>query len=122
MSLFDGNQQQIEWYPFFSYSIFFLQFLDGMTNFDEDSVSGVGSGGIFSDTLMEEIKALVHRHPDKLYMEVIGSQNKGYRVEMTVVTYCRNRKEIDDRSKYRVLLIIACLPEFWSAWKGAHHI
>ncbi|PSS19872.1 Carboxypeptidase [Actinidia chinensis var. chinensis] len=53
---------------------------------------------------MEEIKALVHRHPDKLYMEVIGRQNKGYHAEMTVVTYCRNRKEIDDRSKYRVLL------------------
>ncbi|XP_057502430.1 uncharacterized protein LOC130786203 [Actinidia eriantha] len=57
-----------------------------------------------SDTLMEEIKALVHRHPDKLHMEVIGRQNKGYHAEMTVVTYCRNRKEIDDKSKYRVLL------------------
>ncbi|GFS35962.1 Zn-dependent exopeptidases superfamily protein [Actinidia rufa] len=75
-----------------------------MANFGEDSVSGVGPVGIFSGTLMEEIKALVHRHPDKLYMEVIGRQNKGYHAEMTIVTYCRNRKEIDDRSKYRVLL------------------
>ena len=39
-----------------------------MANFGEDSVSGVGSVGIFSNTLMEEIKALVHRHPDKLYV------------------------------------------------------
>ncbi|KAE9458668.1 hypothetical protein C3L33_09416, partial [Rhododendron williamsianum] len=37
-------------------------------------------------------------------METIGSQNKGYRAEMTVVTYCLNRTEIDDKLKYRVLL------------------
>ncbi|XP_052202265.1 uncharacterized protein LOC127808010 [Diospyros lotus] len=57
-----------------------------------------------SDTLMEEIKSLVHRHPDKLHMETFGSKNKGYHSEMTVVTYCRNRKEVDDSSKYRILL------------------
>uniref|UniRef100_A0A5B6Z6W7 Putative carboxypeptidase A6 n=1 Tax=Davidia involucrata TaxID=16924 RepID=A0A5B6Z6W7_DAVIN len=57
-----------------------------------------------SDALMEEIKALVRRHPDKLTLEKIRSQNKGYHAEMTVVTYCRNRKEIDDRSKFRILL------------------
>ncbi|XP_057504207.1 uncharacterized protein LOC130787774 isoform X3 [Actinidia eriantha] len=79
--------------------------VNGKTNLTRPSVTPINRDLYHtSDTLMEEIKALVHRHPDKLYMEVIGSQNKGYRVEMTVVTYCRNRKEIDDRSKYRVLL------------------
>ncbi|KAG5542783.1 hypothetical protein RHGRI_015782 [Rhododendron griersonianum] len=57
-----------------------------------------------SHALMEQIKALVHRHPDKLYMETFRSKNKGYHAEMTVVTYCRNRKQIDDKSKYRILL------------------
>ncbi|KAI8005021.1 hypothetical protein LOK49_LG08G00107 [Camellia lanceoleosa] len=57
-----------------------------------------------SDALMEQIKALVYRHPDKLYMETTGGKNKGYRAEMTVVTYCRNRKDIDDKSKFRILL------------------
>lgn len=44
-------------------------------------------------------------------METIGSQNKGYRAEMTVVTYCLNRTEIDDKLKYRVLLV--CLVSHW---------
>lgn len=57
-----------------------------------------------SKTLMEEIKALVHRHPNKFIMETIGSKNRGYYAEMNVVTYCRTRKGMDDRSKYRVLL------------------
>ncbi|XP_028083274.1 mast cell carboxypeptidase A [Camellia sinensis] len=57
-----------------------------------------------SDALMEQIKALVYRHPDKLYMETIGGKNRGYRAEITVVTYCRNRKDIDDKSKFRILL------------------
>ncbi|THG12613.1 hypothetical protein TEA_025893 [Camellia sinensis var. sinensis] len=47
-----------------------------------------------SDALMEQIKALVYRHPDKLYMETTGGKNKGYHAEMIVVTYCRNRKDI----------------------------
>ncbi|KAI8009175.1 putative E3 ubiquitin-protein ligase ARI8 [Camellia lanceoleosa] len=61
------------------------------------------------DALMEQIKALVYRHPDKLYMETTGGKNKGYHAEMTVVTYCRNRKDIDDKSKFRILLISLCL-------------
>ncbi|KAL7212289.1 hypothetical protein ACSBR2_015045 [Camellia fascicularis] len=59
---------------------------------------------VTSDALMEQIKALAYRHPDKLYMETTGGKNKGYRAEMTVVTYCRNRKDIDDKSKFRILL------------------
>ncbi|XP_022875417.1 uncharacterized protein LOC111393883 [Olea europaea var. sylvestris] len=58
----------------------------------------------YSGGLLEEIKSLVHRHPDKLSMEKISSKNKGYEAEMTVVTYCQNRKETDDRSKFRILL------------------
>lgn len=59
-----------------------------------------------SADLLEEIKALVHRHPDKLTVETIKTGNKGYKAEITVVTYCRNRKETDDRSKFRILLMI----------------
>ncbi|KAJ6736507.1 PROTEASE FAMILY M14 CARBOXYPEPTIDASE AB [Salix viminalis] len=57
-----------------------------------------------SADLLEEIKALVHRHPDKLTVETIKTGNKGYKAEITVVTYCRSRKETDDRSKFRILL------------------
>ncbi|KAK9269917.1 hypothetical protein L1049_025490 [Liquidambar formosana] len=53
---------------------------------------------------MEEIKDLVHRHPDKLTMETIRTRSKGYHAEISVVTYCRSRREIDDRSKFRILL------------------
>lgn len=38
-------------------------------------------------------------------METIETGNQGYKAEVTVVTYCRNRKEIDDRSKFRILLV-----------------
>ncbi|KAK6939231.1 Peptidase M14, carboxypeptidase A [Dillenia turbinata] len=54
--------------------------------------------------LMEEIKELVHRHPDKLSIETFKTENKGYKAEITVVTYSRNQREIDDRSKFRILL------------------
>ncbi|XP_035551277.1 carboxypeptidase A6-like [Juglans regia] len=58
----------------------------------------------FSGDLMEQIKALVHRHPGKLTMETIKSRNKGYRAEISVVTYCRGGGEYDDRSMFRILL------------------
>ncbi|XP_050214606.1 uncharacterized protein LOC126665755 [Mercurialis annua] len=54
--------------------------------------------------LLEQIKALVHRHPDKLTVETIDTRNKGYQAQITVVTYCRSGKESDDRSKFRILL------------------
>ncbi|GLT45669.1 hypothetical protein SLA2020_194850 [Shorea laevis] len=57
-----------------------------------------------SSDLIEEIKSLVHRHPDKLTMETMKAANKGYEAEITAVTYSRNRKESDDRSKFRILL------------------
>ncbi|KAL6995962.1 hypothetical protein U1Q18_006099 [Sarracenia purpurea var. burkii] len=57
-----------------------------------------------SDALIQEIKALVHRHPNKLSMEMFGSNNKGYHADMNVVTFCQNRKDINDKSKYRILL------------------
>ncbi|KAL5778356.1 hypothetical protein ACOSP7_011282 [Xanthoceras sorbifolium] len=57
-----------------------------------------------SGDLMEQISNLVHRHPDKLTMETIKTGNKGYNAELNVVTYCRNRKDGDDRTKFRILL------------------
>ncbi|XP_028784651.1 metallocarboxypeptidase A-like protein ARB_03789 isoform X2 [Neltuma alba] len=53
---------------------------------------------------MEEIKALVHRHPDKLTMETIKARNKGYSAEVTVVTYCQGKRENHEQSKFRILL------------------
>ncbi|XP_015884060.1 uncharacterized protein LOC107419774 isoform X1 [Ziziphus jujuba] len=57
-----------------------------------------------SGDLKREIKTLVNRHPDKFTFETIKSGNKGYHAEVGVVTYCRRRQEIDDRSKFRILL------------------
>ncbi|CAI9270450.1 unnamed protein product [Lactuca saligna] len=74
-----------------------------------------------SDALMEEIEALVNRHQDRLHMETFQSTNKGYHAELNVVTYCRNRTAIEDKSKFRILLMITCLPEFWAACTGAYY-
>ncbi|KAL2346183.1 hypothetical protein Fmac_000183 [Flemingia macrophylla] len=57
-----------------------------------------------SGNLMEEIRALVHRHPDKLTMETIKAGNRGYGAEVTVVTYCKQKQENNERSKLRILL------------------
>ncbi|KAG9153044.1 hypothetical protein Leryth_012305 [Lithospermum erythrorhizon] len=57
-----------------------------------------------SGALLEEIESLVHRHPDKLSIETFASANKGYHTDMTVITYCRNRKDNEDKSKFRILL------------------
>ncbi|XP_022718019.1 metallocarboxypeptidase A-like protein MCYG_01475, partial [Durio zibethinus] len=54
--------------------------------------------------LIEQIKSVVHRHPDKRIVETIKAGNKGYEAEITVVTYCQSGKESDDRSKFRILL------------------
>lgn len=75
-----------------------------------------------SDALMEEIEALVNRHKDRLHMETFQTTNKGYSAELNVVTYCRNRTAIDDKSKFRILLMITCLPEFWAACAGAYYL
>lgn len=102
---------------------------------------GFVSLNFYSVSLQEEIESLVHRHPDKLsvgiglyflllmfihcqyklcfliniiisQIEKISSKNRGYGAEMTVVTYCQNRKESDDRSKFRILLVSICLTVF----------
>ncbi|KAK7283452.1 hypothetical protein RIF29_12976 [Crotalaria pallida] len=57
-----------------------------------------------SDNLMEEIKDLVRRHPDKLTMDIMKGGNKGYGAEVPVVTYCKGKNENDERSKFRILL------------------
>lgn len=74
-----------------------------------------------SNALMEEIEALVNRHQDRLHIETFQSTNKGYHAELNVVTYCRNRTAIEDKSKFRILLMITCLPEFWAACTGAYY-
>ncbi|KAL6981755.1 eIF-2-alpha kinase activator GCN1, partial [Sarracenia purpurea var. burkii] len=43
--------------------------------------------------------------PEVKKMEMFGSNNKGYHADMNVVTFCQNRKDINDKSKYRILLI-----------------
>ncbi|XP_023546095.1 putative metallocarboxypeptidase ecm14 isoform X2 [Cucurbita pepo subsp. pepo] len=53
---------------------------------------------------MKEIKALVHRHPDKLTIETMEARNKGYFAEIPVVTYCHGRNKVNDMSKFRILL------------------
>ncbi|KAA8528819.1 hypothetical protein F0562_036174 [Nyssa sinensis] len=88
-------------------SLFFACFslVNGKSNLTRPSFTHINRDLYHTSVaLMDEIKALVHRHPDKLFLETIRSQNKGYHAEMTVVTYCRNRKEIEDRSKFRILL------------------
>ncbi|XVF74120.1 hypothetical protein PTKIN_Ptkin13bG0034800 [Pterospermum kingtungense] len=57
-----------------------------------------------SNDLIEQIKSLVHQHPDKLTVETIKAGNRGYEAEITVVTYCQNWKGSDDKSKFRILL------------------
>ncbi|KAK7311015.1 hypothetical protein RJT34_08863 [Clitoria ternatea] len=57
-----------------------------------------------SGNLMEEIGALVHRHPDKLSVETIQARNKGYGADVTVVTYCKGKNENDEGSRFRILL------------------
>lgn len=74
-----------------------------------------------SDALLEEIKNLVDRHPDILSMETLNGKNRGYEADVNVVTYCQNREETDEKSKFRILIMIACIPEFWSAREGAYY-
>lgn len=57
-----------------------------------------------SGSFIEEIEALVRRHPDKLSIQTVSSTNKGYQAEVTVITYCRKRKDCDGKSKLRILL------------------
>ncbi|CAK9178333.1 unnamed protein product [Ilex paraguariensis] len=89
----------------FSLFIACISVVDGESNLNKPSFTLINRDLYHtSGALMEEIEALVHRHSDKLSIETITSKNKGYQSEITVVTYCRNRKEIDDRSKFRILL------------------
>ncbi|KAM7259660.1 hypothetical protein ACFE04_015401 [Oxalis oulophora] len=57
-----------------------------------------------SSDLIEQIKDLVHRHPDKLSIETLNTGNKGYNADISVVTYCRKRREKDAKAKFRILL------------------
>ncbi|KAI3895919.1 hypothetical protein MKW98_025710 [Papaver atlanticum] len=57
-----------------------------------------------SDALEEQIRDLVSRHPNKLRIETIKTQNQGYLAEISVVTYSHYNNEIDNKSKFRILL------------------
>lgn len=78
----------------------------GETNPSNESYSTPINRDLYhsSGDLVEELKALVHRHPDKLTMETIRTRNKGYHAEVRVVTYSQSRREIDDRSRFRILI------------------
>ncbi|KAG9443187.1 hypothetical protein H6P81_019041 [Aristolochia fimbriata] len=57
-----------------------------------------------SDSLLKKVTALVGRHPDRLSMEKIRAQNKGYSAEILVVTYSHVQRQIEESSKFRILL------------------
>lgn len=38
-------------------------------------------------------------------METIKAGNRGYDAEISVVTYCKRKKDNDERSKFRILLV-----------------
>ena len=38
-------------------------------------------------------------------MEILNGQNRGYEADLNVVTYCQNRKETDEKSKFRILIV-----------------
>ncbi|XP_010683637.2 uncharacterized protein LOC104898281 [Beta vulgaris subsp. vulgaris] len=89
---------------FFSFLCFpFLTTIDADT--DRNSIVTPINRDLYhsSANLMGEIEALANRHPNKLSIETIASENKGYQAQIAVVTYCRDRKE-DDKSKFRILL------------------
>ncbi|KAK7351803.1 hypothetical protein VNO77_11508 [Canavalia gladiata] len=96
----------------FSISIFFLTYSRDLLfvnaqlyNLTEPLVTPINYDLYHSSgDLMEEIRALVHRHPNKLTMETIKAKNKGYGAKVTVVTYCKGKKENDKKSKFRILI------------------
>ncbi|CAN6271197.1 unnamed protein product [Urochloa humidicola] len=57
-----------------------------------------------SDSLLDEIKALVARHPDKLSMDAVKTSNKGYSAELFVVTFNHMKESVDNGSKVHILL------------------
>ncbi|XP_027354753.1 carboxypeptidase B2 [Abrus precatorius] len=102
----------LSFFAFFSISIFSLTSSRDLVlvnaqsdNLTQPSVTPINYDLYHSSgNLMEEIRALVHRHPDKLTMEAIKAGNKGYGAEVTVVTYSKGKKENDERPKFRILL------------------
>jgi len=75
-----------------------------------------------SGALLNEIEALASRHPDVLTMEKMRADNKGYAAEIVVITYNHVKKQTNNKSKFRILLNIPCLPELWTAWEGAYYL
>ncbi|KAE8057375.1 hypothetical protein FH972_014076 [Carpinus fangiana] len=105
LSLSSSSSIRFCFFAFLQYASFLVLVVNGKKNLIPSSSMPVNRDLYHSSgDLMEQIKALVHRHPDKLTMERIKSRNKGYQAEISVVTYCWGRKENDDRSKFRILL------------------
>lgn len=38
-------------------------------------------------------------------METLSGKNRGYEADVKVVTYCQNREETDEKSKFRILIV-----------------
>ncbi|XP_022951366.1 metallocarboxypeptidase A-like protein TRV_02598 [Cucurbita moschata] len=90
---------------FFFFFTFFDCFLVAAQDPDNNRLTPINRDLYHSSVdLMKEIEAVVHRHSDKLTIETMKSRNKGYVVEMPVVTYRHGRNNIDDISKFRILL------------------
>ncbi|XP_062164665.1 metallocarboxypeptidase A-like protein MCYG_01475 [Alnus glutinosa] len=105
MSLSSSSSISLCFFAFLQYAAFLVLVVNGKQILTPPSSTPINRDLYHSSgDLMEQIKALVHRHPDKLTMETIKSRNKGYQAEISVVTYCRGRRENNDGSKFRVLL------------------
>ncbi|XP_062018683.1 inactive metallocarboxypeptidase ecm14 isoform X2 [Rosa rugosa] len=90
---------------FFAWLQGFFSVVHGDTNLSYPSLTPIDRDLYHSSgDLMEEIKALVLRHKDKLTLDTIKAQNKGYSAEIAVVTYSRRRQEADDKPRFRILL------------------
>ncbi|MQL85109.1 hypothetical protein Taro_017625 [Colocasia esculenta] len=63
-----------------------------------------------SDALLEEVRALVDRHPHKFAMDIMKAGDKSYSADILVVTYNHAISDIGSNSTFRMLLILmACI-------------
>ncbi|KAL5706199.1 hypothetical protein ACHQM5_024399 [Ranunculus cassubicifolius] len=93
-------------FPFFLLvSLQFLWFVNGGNNHSDPSITHLNKDLYHSSgVLAKQIKAIVGRHPDKFSMETMKARNKGYNAEILVVTYSLSKREVNESSKFRILL------------------
>lgn len=56
------------------------------------------------DSLLKDVKALVSRHPEKLTVDRIRAEDKGYAADIVVVTYNSGKIPKNGNFKFRILL------------------